>query len=89
MLDLAIDIAFCMTALAMLLSLWRMLRGPGMPDRILALDTLYVNSIALLVLYGLRSGSAAYFEVALLIAVLGFIGTVALCKYLLHGDIAR
>lgn len=89
MLDLAINIAFVMIALAMLLNLWRMLRGPNMADRILGLDTLYVNSIALLVLYGLRTGSSAYFEIALLIAVLGFIGTVALCKYLLHGDILR
>jgi multicomponent K+:H+ antiporter subunit F len=89
MLDLAINIAFIMIALAMLLNLWRMLRGPDMADRILGLDTLYINSIALLVLYGLRTGSSAYFEIALLIAVLGFIGTVALCKYLLHGDILR
>lgn len=89
MLDLAISIAFVMIALAMLLNLWRMLRGPDMADRILGLDTLYINSIALLVLYGLRAGSSAYFEIALLIAVLGFIGTVALCKYLLHGDILR
>jgi multicomponent K+:H+ antiporter subunit F len=87
MLDLAINIAFVMIALAMMLNLWRMLRGPDMADRILGLDTLYINSIALLVLYGLRTGSSAYFEIALLIAVLGFIGTVALCKYLLHGDI--
>jgi multicomponent K+:H+ antiporter subunit F len=61
--------------------------GPDHPDRILALDTLYVNTIALLVLLGILLGSALYFEAALLIAMMGFVGTVALCKYLLRGDI--
>jgi multicomponent K+:H+ antiporter subunit F len=61
--------------------------GPDMPDRILALDTLYINSIALLILLGIHSNSALYFEAALLIAVMGFIGTLALSKYLMRGDI--
>ena len=87
MLDIAIKIAFGMIALAMLLNLWRMARGPQMTDRILGLDTLYINTIALLVLFALHSGSRMYFETALLIAVLGFVGTVALCKYLLRGDL--
>lgn len=75
-------------ALAMLLACWRLLRGPGMPDRILALDTLYVNAIALLVLAGLQYDTTLYFEVALVISMLGFIGTVVLSKYLSHGGIA-
>ncbi|CAG0973204.1 Na(+)/H(+) antiporter subunit F [Methylophilaceae bacterium] len=87
MLNIVIPIAFVMIALAMLLSLYRMARGPGAPDRILALDTLYVNTIALLVLLGINAGNAAYFESALLIAVMGFVGTVALSKYLLRGSI--
>ena len=87
MLNLVIPIAFALAAGAVVLSFWRLLRGPSAPDRILALDTLYVNSIALLVLLGIHLGSALYFEVALLIALMGFVGTVALCKYLLRGDI--
>lgn len=75
--------------LAMLLALWRLLRGPTAPDRILALDTLYVNAMALLVLLGIRFDTALYFEAALVIAMLGFIGTVALSKYLLRGDIVE
>lgn len=75
--------------LAMLLALWRLVRGPSAPDRILALDTLYVNAMALLVLLGIRFGTALYFEAALVIAMLGFIGTVALSKYLLRGDIVE
>ena len=60
-----------------------------LPDRILALDTLYVNSMALLVLLGLRFDTSLYFEAALIIAMLGFVGTVALSKYLLRGDIVE
>lgn len=87
MLTLAIPIAFTLLGAAVALSVWRLLRGPSAPDRILALDTLYVNTIALLVLLGIHLGSALYFEAALLIAMMGFVGTVALCKYLLRGDI--
>ena len=76
-----------MLAIAMLLSLWRLLRGPGVPDRILALDTLYINSLALLVLLDIQLETVLLFETALIIAMLGFIGTVALSKYLLRGDI--
>jgi multicomponent K+:H+ antiporter subunit F len=87
MLSLTIAVAFALVAGAVGLSFWRLLRGPSAPDRILALDTLYVNTIALLVLLGIHLGSALYFEAALLIALMGFVGTVALCKYLLRGDI--
>lgn len=87
MLSTVIPIAFALISLAFLLSFWRLLKGPDAPDRILALDTLYVNTIALLVLFGIYLGSALYFEAALLIAMMGFVGTVALCKYLLRGDI--
>jgi len=74
-------------ALAMLLALWRVLRGPKAPDRILALDTLYVNGMAFLVLLGIRQGSTLYFEAALVIAMLGFVGTVALAKFIVGSDI--
>lgn len=87
MIETVIPIAFTLVAVAVLLNLWRLLFGPDMPDRILALDTLYVNTIALLVLFGIYSASNIYFEAALLIALMGFVGTVALCKYLLRGDI--
>jgi len=74
-------------ALALLLNAWRLFKGPTLPDRILALDTLYINALALLVLLGLWLGSKVYFEVAVLIGLLGFVGTVALSKFLLRGDI--
>jgi multicomponent K+:H+ antiporter subunit F len=72
---------------ALLLAGWRLLRGPALADRILALDTLYVNSVALLILIGIYFDTAMYFEAALIIAMIGFVSTVALSKYLLRGDI--
>ena len=86
-LEIAFDISVLLVGLASILSLWRLLIGPNIPDRILALDTLYVNTIALVILFGLKQGSMLYFEAALLIAIMGFIGTIALSKYLLRGDI--
>ena len=87
MLTTILPIAFALVGLAFLMSFWRLLKGPDAPDRILALDTLYINTLALLVLLGIHLGSAIYFEAALQIAMMGFVGTLALCKYLLRGDI--
>lgn len=87
MLNIALPIAAGLVSVALLLSLYRLLIGPSVPDRILALDTLYLNTIALLILFGIIQGNALYFEAALLIAIMGFVGTIALSKYLLRGDI--
>ena len=87
MLTTALTLAFALVAAAFALSFYRLLAGPSAPDRILALDTLYINAIALLVLLGIALASPLYFEAALLIALMGFVGTVALCKFLLRGDI--
>lgn len=87
MLSIAITLAFALVAAAFALSGWRLLVGPSAPDRILALDTLSINAIALLALLGIQQSSTLYFEAALLIALIGFVSTVALCKFLLRGDI--
>ncbi|MFQ3210267.1 MAG: multicomponent K+:H+ antiporter subunit F [Colwellia sp.] len=87
MLETVILIVFAMIGLSLLLNVWRLLIGPSVPDRILALDTMYINTIALIILYGMSLGTELYFEAALLIAMLGFVSTVAVCKYLLRGDI--
>ena len=87
MLQFVIVLCLGIMSLAMLLNLLRLLKGPDLPDRILALDTLYINAIALIILLGLYLGSDLFFEAALLIAVMGFIGTVAIAKHLLRGDI--
>lgn len=87
MLNLALDIAFGLVAAAFALAGYRLLRGPDLTDRILALDTLYTNAIALIVLLGIAGNSPLAFEAALLIALMGFVGTVALARFLLRGDI--
>lgn len=89
MIDTASRIALAMMAVALLLNLWRLLRGPSAADRVVALDTMYVNTLALLVLLGVWRGSPLYFEAGLVIAMLGFVGTVALFRYLLRGRIVE
>jgi multicomponent K+:H+ antiporter subunit F len=87
MLSAAVYVAFGLVSVALLLAFWRLLLGPTTADRILALDTLYVDTVALLVLLGIHLRSNLYFEAALLIAMIGFVGTVALSKFLTRGDI--
>ena len=74
-------------ALAMTCAVFRVLRGPRAQDRILGFDSLYVNAMLLLLTVGIRSGSTLYFEAALIIALLGFVGTTALAKFLLRGEV--
>lgn len=88
-LDAAVLAAMSAVGLAMLMALWRLLRGPTVPDRILALDTLSVTAIAQLVLFGMHLQTPVYFEAALIIAMLGFVSTVVLCKYVLRRDIVE
>ncbi len=87
MLDKVVLIASVMLAIALLLNLYRLVKGPSLPDRILALDTMYINTIALIVLLGVSQRSLIFFEAAMLIAMMGFVGTVAISKYILRGDI--
>jgi multicomponent K+:H+ antiporter subunit F len=87
MIDTAVHVALWLLGLSMGLALVRLLRGPDIADRILALDTLYVNAAAMLVLHGVQLGADLYFEAALLIAMLGFITTVVMAKFLTRGDV--
>lgn len=82
-------LAFALGAVSLALALtgWRLLAGPDQPDRVLALDTLYVNTVALVILLGLRFASDLLFEAALVIAMLGFIATVALARFIARGDV--
>jgi multicomponent K+:H+ antiporter subunit F len=83
----ALNFALLAVGLALVLCAWRLLRGPEAPDRVLALDTMYVNVVAFVVLLGMRHGTELYFEAALLIALLGFVSTVGLARYLSRGDV--
>jgi len=86
-LDLALDVALGAVALAMALCGARLLRGPDLPDRILALDTLYISTVALVVLLGIRWQTALLLEAALIIAMLGFVATVAAARFVTRGDV--
>jgi multicomponent K+:H+ antiporter subunit F len=86
-LALGTAVALLLLGLAMLLCAFRLVRGPSAADRILALDTLYINALAMLVTLGIRFAEPSFFDAALLIALLGFFGTVALARYSARGDI--
>ncbi|MDR9424451.1 MAG: K+/H+ antiporter subunit F [Marinobacter sp.] len=87
MMTIALYITIAMVTLAALLNMYRLIKGPDAPDRVLALDTLYINAIALIILLGITLGTRMYLESALLIAVMGFVGTVAMAKYLKRGSV--
>jgi len=87
MIGMAISIALLLFALAMLLAAWRLLLGPDILDRVLALETLYTNAIAVVILLGLKFATQLYFEAALLMAMLGFIGTVVTARFVGRGDV--
>lgn len=87
LLDMALLFAFGCFGLAQLCCLYRVVFAPGLSDRVLALDTMAINMIALISLFGLLHGTAMYFEVSLLFAMVGFVSTVAYAKFLLRGDI--
>jgi len=88
-LALSLDIAVAAVSLPMALCAWRLVRGPHMPDRVLAIDTLYINAVALVVLLGIRLQTPLLFEAALIMAMLGFASTVALARYLTRGDVVE
>ncbi len=87
MIGIALSIALVCCGLALLTNLVLLWRGPDLPDRVLAVDTMVINIIALIVLYGIRSGDGLNFEAAMLLAMTGFVSTVAFCRYMLRGDV--
>ncbi|MFD1950757.1 K+/H+ antiporter subunit F [Sphingomonas arantia] len=89
MITVALYIAAVAIALALLLNGWRLLKGPALGDRIVALDTMVINVIGVILLIGIAGGTATYFEAALLLAMVGFVSTIAYCKFVLRGDIVE
>ncbi|RSV19425.1 K+/H+ antiporter subunit F [Sphingomonas sp. ABOLG] len=89
MIETALHIAFAAVSLALLCNCWRLMRGPALGDRIVALDTMVINAIAIIILIGMIGETNAYFEAALLLAMVGFVGTIAYCKFVLRGDIVE
>jgi multicomponent K+:H+ antiporter subunit F len=89
LLTAALNFALACIALALVACGWRLLRGPETMDRVLALDTLYINAVALVILLGLVWRTPLLFEAALIVAMLGFVSTVALARYLSRGDVVE
>lgn len=87
LLEIALVVTFVALALGQILSMVRVVIGPTPGDRILALDTMVVNALGLVVVLGIHQGLQIYFEVSLLIAMLGFVSTVALARFILREDI--
>ena len=87
MIPLALSFGLVAVTLALTMNLWRLAFGPTLIDRVLALDTMVINSIALIILYGIKADTAVYFESALLLAMFSFVSTVACCRFILRGDV--
>ena len=87
MIEIALSTALVCFGLALLMNLVLLWRGPDLPDRVLAVDTIVINIIALIVLYGIRSGNGLNFEAAVLLAMTGFVSSVAFCRYILRGNV--
>lgn len=85
--EFSLIVAQVMLALAMVLAVYRMILGPRAQDRVLALDAFYVTGMLMLVTVGIRIGTSIFFEVALVIGMLGFVSTVALAKFLMRGEV--
>ena len=87
MIEAALTYCIACFGVALLANLWRIAYAPGVVDRVLALDTMVINAIALLNLYGITQETPVYFEVSMLIAMVGFVSTVAYCRFILRGNI--
>ncbi len=87
MMNYALGLGFVVLSVSQIMAMIRLVIGPSAADRILALDTMVLNAIGLIVLLGIAQGTQVYFEVTLIVAMLGFVSTVALARFLLRGDI--
>ncbi|MBL4808039.1 MAG: K+/H+ antiporter subunit F [Rhodobacteraceae bacterium] len=87
MITYALIFALICFGLALMMNLWRITRASNIVDRILALDTMVINAIAILTLIGILGNTRIYFEASMLFAMVGFVSTVAYCRFILRGDI--
>jgi multicomponent K+:H+ antiporter subunit F len=83
----ALAVAQVLLGMAMLLSTYRLMRGPRAQDRVASLDSLYANAMLLMVVFGIRTGTTLYFEAALIVALVGFASSSALAKFLMRGEV--
>ncbi len=86
-LSLAITATLVLYLVAMGIATWRLFRGPSAQDRVLALDFIYLVGTLTMLVLAIRYDSEMYFEGALLMALFGFVSSVALAKFLLRGEV--
>ncbi len=87
MMSIALQFAIGSFAIGLLMNIWRIVKAPSTGDRVLALDTMAINGIALIVLYGIFQNTTVYFEISLILAMVGFVSTVAYARYVLRGNL--
>jgi multicomponent K+:H+ antiporter subunit F len=87
MIAAALIFAYACFGIGLLMNMWRLALGPSTADRILALDTMVINAIAIVMLMGVDYGASIYFEASMLLAMVGFVSTVAFAKFVLRGDV--
>jgi multisubunit Na+/H+ antiporter MnhF subunit len=87
MIDLVTSLAILVLVVCIIMAAYRVIAGPSQPDRVIGLDTIATNTVGLILVLGIKSGSHAYVDAALVIALLAFLGTVALAKYLAGGTV--
>lgn len=87
LLHASLVVAQVLLAIGMACAAVRLLRGPQAQDRVLALDALHVNAMLLMLTFGMREATTVYFDIALVIAVVGFVSTAALARFLLRGEV--
>lgn len=86
MIETAANVCLLFLLGAVLLCGWRLVRGPTLPDRVVAADTISINVIAMIVIYSIREHTSIYFDAVLVLSVLAFVGTLTMAKYLARGD---
>lgn len=87
MIEYALTFSLLCFGLALLCNLYRIINAPGVGDRVLALDTMVINAIALIIIYGIVENTTMYFEAAMLVAMTGFVSTVSYARFMLRGDV--
>ena len=88
-LGVAIQIGLVVASLVTLLAGYRVIYGPTTPDRVVALDTIATNVVAIAVLFALQTGLGFFIDVSLVLAIIGFVSTIAVARYVTEGDIIR
>ena len=82
---LATNVVLAMLSVAMFLAFWRLLRGPSLPDRVVALDLIALLSIGFIAIYDITTNDAVFLDVAIALGLVAFLGTISFARYVERG----